>query len=333
MEYMLTFLYYINMQGGTASMYFCFDLDKFPQINNFYSVTRNTVWKIVDRNNILIFIQDGCCSINFEDNTYTLKAGDIFFIPANHAYSRFPIDNQMCTMTYIHFSLSNKPNQLTLNEIVKKISNSKIEIDDQILNGVFFPSNQNTIYLQNMHSLNNHEKIFNRLHDIFLISIHRQLMCGFQSSVALCSILSYLSQHTIEGLSTNINVHTNNEIPDNLKKAIRYIRNNYTKKITLDELALECNVSKQQVIRYFKSAFNQTPIAYITEYKINYAKELLFNQPQLPVGNISDELGFNNQHYFTKAFLKATGETPSHYRHRTITKHYNENNNTEDKKH
>ena len=103
-------------------MYYCFDLNVLPQIKDFYTVTRNTVWKIIDHNNILIFINDGSCLIDYENEKYTLKAGDIFFIPANHAYSRYPIDNQMCTMTYIHFSLSNELIQLELSEIVEKIS-------------------------------------------------------------------------------------------------------------------------------------------------------------------------------------------------------------------
>lgn len=103
-----------------------------------------------------------------------------------------------------------------------------------------------------------------------------------------------------------------------MRKAIRYIRSHYTEKITLDELTSQCNVSKQQLIRYFKIAFHVTPSAYIRDYKISRAKELLFNQPQLSIGEISDELDFDNQHYFAKIFMKETGETPSHYRYRTV---------------
>ena len=76
------------------------------------------------------------------------------------------------------------------------------------------------------------------------------------------------------------------------------------------------------VCSYFKNAFNKTPINYITEYKISRAKELLYNQPHLTIGEISDELGFDNQHYFTRVFAKTTGESPSHYRYRTV--HYKE---------
>lgn len=303
-------------------MYYYFDLKEFPQITQFYSVIRNTVWEITDNDNIIIFIQDGSCTITYENEEYTLNSGDIFYIPAKHAYCRRPINNTMCTMTYIHFSISNKLEQLELNEIAEKISDSKIKIDNQILDGTFFLSNQSGIYLQNKYTLDNHEKIFEQLNSILLMSISRQLMCGFQSSIVLCGILSSMSQHTIEEVSTDTCMNPSSMVPDNLKKAIRYIRNNYTQKITLDELAKHCSVSKQQLIRYFKTAFNKTPITYITEYKIIHAKMLLFNQAHLSIGEISEELGFDNQHYFTRVFLKITGETPSHYRYRTV--HYTE---------
>lgn len=303
-------------------MYYYFDLKEFPQITRFYSVTRNTIWEITEIDNIIIFIQEGSCSITYENVEHTLNAGDIFFVPANHVYTRRPIDNSLCTMTYIHFSLSNNIEQLELHEVAKKISDSKTEIDNQILDGAFFLSNQSAIYLQNQYTLKDYEPIFNQLNDIRLMSIRRQVMCGLQSSIVLCSILAALSQHTIESVTTDSYIHQSKKVPDNLKKAIRYIRSNYTEKISLEELALHCNVSKQQLIRYFKTAFHQTPLIYITEYKINRAKELLFNQPQLTIGEISDELGFDNQHYFTRVFLKTTGETPSHYRYRTI--HYSE---------
>ena len=299
-------------------MYYFYDLEAFPQVTRFYRVTRNTVWEIAENDNILIFIQDGNCSITYENVEYSLKPGDIFFIPANHIYTRRAIDGLMCTMTYIHFTFSREIEQLEQDELVQKISDSKTELDNQILDGAHFLTNQNTLYLQNKFTFKNHEKVFQQLNDIRLMSARRQLMCGLQSSIILCSILSSLSQYTIEAVSIDDAIARTKKVPDNLKKAIRYIRSHYTEKISLDELADHCNVSKQQLIRYFKSAFQQTPIAYITEYKINRAKELLFNQPHLTIGEISDELGFDNQHYFTRVFLKATSETPSHYRYRTV---------------
>ncbi len=299
-------------------MYYYFNLNEFPQITRFYSVTRNTVWEITERDNIVIYIQSGSCFISYENEEYQLNQGDIFFIPANHIYKRYPVDNILCSMTYIHFTLSSEIEQLELNELAKKISDSKEKLDNLLLDGVHVLWNQSAIYLKNRFSLKNHKEIFRQLNDIRLISIRRQLMCGLQSSIILCGLLSTLSQDTIEAISTGSYIAPPQKVPDNLKKAIRYIRDHYTEKISLDDFTSHCNVSKRQLIRYFKAAFDKTPMTYVTEYKISRAKELLYKQPQLTIGEISDELGFDNQHYFTRVFSKITGETPSQYRYRIV---------------
>lgn len=303
-------------------MYYSLELNHFPTITQFYSVTRNTVWQIADKDHILIFIKSGCCSIAFSGETYLLNAGDVFFIPANHSYTRRSINHTMCTMTYIHFSASLKMQELDLSELTRKVSSSKNMLDEQILNGDSLLSMQTSIYLRNHCTLSTPVSVFHFLDDIQLFSTKRQLMCGLQSSISLCSILSSLSQSTLDTMPTDTTLNSSSQIPDNLKTAIRYIRSHYAEKITLEELSDHCHISKQQLIRYFHSTFHCTPVAYITDYKISCAKDLLFNHPHLTIKEISDELGFNNQHYFAKVFFKSTGETPSHYRERTV--HYHE---------
>ena len=302
-------------------MYYFYELDNFPIIRQFYSVTRNTVWQITDSDNILIFITEGTCSISFSNEEYILTPGDVFFIPANHSYCRRSINGTMCTMYYIHFSFSREVEQINFDDLLKKISDAKIFLDNQILYGEYLLTYENKIYLQNKTSVKNYHELFKRLDDIQLFSIKRQIMCGLQSSNSLCSILSALSQHTIDTVSSDTALIIHTKVPDNLRKAIRFIRSHYTEKISLDELANYCNVSKQQLIRYFHASFHCTPVEYITDYKISRAKELLFNQPHLSIKEISNELGFNNQHYFTKVFIKCTGESPSNYRYRIA--HYN----------
>ncbi len=297
-------------------MYYLLNLSTFPQITQCYSVTRNTVWQISDKYHILIFVQDGSCSISFHGTEYVLNPGDIFFIPSNHSYTRRSINSAMCTMTYIHFTLNEEAGELDRNELRSHIVDAKSTLDNLILSDAPVHAGHSEIYLQNKFTLRNAESVFQLLNDIQHYSSRRQLTSGMQSSINLCSILSSLSQNTIEAVTNGNLLNKSDTVPSNLKKAIQYIRSHYSQQLSLDDLARHCGVSKQQLIRYFKAAFHTTPIAYITDYKIARAKDLLFNQPHLTIKEISDELGFNNQHYFTKVFLKTTGESPSEYRHR-----------------
>lgn len=105
-------------------------------------------------------------------------------------------------------------------------------------------------------------------------------------------------------------------VPSKLKKAVHFIRQNHTARITLDDLCRHCAISKSQLTRYFKEVFGKTPVQYIIELKLNSAKELFLNSPQLSIKNVANELGFEDQHYFSRIFTKNTGERPSEYKYR-----------------
>ncbi len=298
-------------------MFYEVKLDSFPIITQYYTVVRNTVWQIADKDNILIIIEDGQCLINFESKEYTLKKNDVFFIPANHSYERHPCGNTLCTMKYIHFSYSKEFQQTEAKEIIAKLNDVKKIIDYEILRGEVMLSYPDTIYISNHTTISNFEKLLIFLNDINLFSNRRPLLCNLQSSITLCSILTMLSQINIEEISNNLNINKNSVIPSNLKKAIGYIVSHYSEQIKLESLASYCHVSKQQLIRYFKNSFNTTPINYITEYKLAKAKELLYYHQQLTIKEISAELGFENQRYFTRIFKQHFNETPTQYRNRT----------------
>ena len=298
-------------------MYYEFIIDKLPSVTDCYSVTRNTVWQITDSGNIIIIINDGQCRITCGYNCETAKKGDIVFIPAGHSYTREPIDMTLCSMTYIHFKSAAEMNEMFSSELKKRLLSVKQDLDEQMLCGIQQTEYPSNIYIPFI-SENTYDAVSEHIKKISLYSSKRPLMCGLQSSIALCEILLILSQRTIEATLESDSISDIRTIPDKLRKAVGYISKNFSKTITLDELAAYCAISKSQLIRYFKQAFGKTPLNYITDYRIAKTKELIFNYPHLTLKEISYELGFDNQHYFSRVFRNQTGETPTHYRDRTL---------------
>jgi len=298
-------------------MLYSFPLDKLPIIHHAYSVSRSTSWQIADNNNILIFISDGCCEILTNNKSYILEKGDFFFIPAMQAYKRRPINDIVCTMYYIHFTPSDEPSQIDPSLMQDAISKTRQSIDSNALSDIpiKYP---NTIYLKTKISSSDYDKIMGLIGGINLFSSDRHIMCGLESQVNLCHLLVYLSNLTIKNFLFDINIKNSVSVPPKLRKALNYIVINSNKQISLDELSEHCHISKHQLIRYFKNCMGTTPTNYIIDYKIARAKEMLFHHSPLSIKEISEELGFSNQYYFTKVFTKTTGETPSAYRSRTI---------------
>ncbi len=300
-------------------MFYCLICSNFPTITSFYSVTRNTVWQITERTHILLYISSGKCSITMDGTDYLLEEGDVFYIPADHSYTRQSIDNTMCTMTYVHFFLPTPAIEANADDLATEMLHQQKILEEKTLYGEQNPHAPTIAYLQNKNTvIQNGQEVSELFDKILHTSTNRHLTHNMALSIYLCRIFLLLSRNTIDLLLTDDTIQNTDPVPKNLKRAIEYIIANYTKPITLDDLSRQCNVSRQQVIRYFKSALNTTPIQYINHYRLSKAKELLFRQPQLNIKEIAAELGFENQHYFTRLFSATYGETPSHYRERAV---------------
>jgi len=92
-----------------------------------------------------------------------------------------------------------------------------------------------------------------------------------------------------------------------------FLRENYDKDFTLQEIADRFFLSREYISRKFKHQYNETITNYMTTIRIDKAKELLEN-PHLKVYEISFKVGYQNEKYFSKVFKKVVGMTPNEYR-------------------
>lgn len=293
-------------------MLYRMELEQFPVITQHYTVIRNTVWQITDKDNIFILVREGGCTVSCDGNDYTLTAGDVFFVPAGHSYLRRPLGESLCTMTYLHFSTCEPFEQVTAEEAFRQLKDTREQLDLEILSGETCLSFPNTVYLRNQ------SRAGEAIGEIPSFSDKRQLLCNLEASLVLCRLILTLSRQAMDGLTESVSLRKEKAIPAQLRRAIGYIARHYSEPLRLDGLAEYCSLSKQQLIRQFKRHMNTTPMGYLTDYRLARAKELLFNQPQLSVKEIAAELGFENQQYFARVFAKHNGETPTHYRNRTL---------------
>ncbi|TQS75101.1 helix-turn-helix domain-containing protein [Ornithinibacillus gellani] len=96
-----------------------------------------------------------------------------------------------------------------------------------------------------------------------------------------------------------------------------YINQNFRDNITLDQLAQIGNINKYYLSHCFKEDLGISPIGYLNEVRIREAKNLL-ETTDYTIAEIATFNGFSSQSFFSQAFKRETGETPSVYR-RTIT--------------
>ena len=104
-----------------------------------------------------------------------------------------------------------------------------------------------------------------------------------------------------------------NKYKKNVNKILLYIEANLDKKITLEMIANELNLSEIHISRMFKTETGFNLINYINEHKMERALELMANK-RVKIKEIALNVGFDNQLYFNKVFKKIYKVSPSIYR-------------------
>lgn len=83
--------------------------------------------------------------------------------------------------------------------------------------------------------------------------------------------------------------------------------------LTLSILAKELNIRPQLLSQLINDNLNKSFTQFINEYRIDEAKRLLIESPQLKIDAVGFESGFNSSSTFYSSFRKITGTTPSNY--------------------
>ena len=110
-----------------------------------------------------------------------------------------------------------------------------------------------------------------------------------------------------------------NRYDDVLNEVMTYIQDNYADEdISLNLLASHVNFSPNHLSMIFSQQTGQTFIKYLTDYRMNKAKELLRCTGKRS-SVISMEVGYKDPHYFSYLFKKTQGMTPTQYRNGKLT--------------
>ncbi|MDQ0059490.1 response regulator [Paenibacillus harenae] len=151
------------------------------------------------------------------------------------------------------------------------------------------------------HKLN--ENILRQIHqpqDLFHRDFSAEEFVGF---------LTELINLIIESMEWNKQHKQNRTI----EKVIDFIRKNYAKDISLDDLAVHAQMSSNYLSTFFKQETGETFIEYVTRLRIDKAKTLMMNA-QLRLYEIAQLVGYQDVKYFSRLFKRAVGVTPAEYR-------------------
>lgn len=94
---------------------------------------------------------------------------------------------------------------------------------------------------------------------------------------------------------------------------LSFIHANYSHDITISDISAAASISKSECFRCFDAVIKQTPVDYLTDYRLGRAASLLI-ETNKPVASIAAKCGFNSASYFGSVFRKKFGISPGQYR-------------------
>ncbi len=121
-------------------------------------------------------------------------------------------------------------------------------------------------------------------------------------------IVRIIQTQTAKRFDDNLLIDSNSPIAP----TVEYIRKNIRENINLKELSEKACMSTTSFYRHFKRELGMSPIEYILNEKLKFAKKLLSN-PSLQVNEVSYATGFEDCNYFIRLFKKYEGVTPKQY--------------------
>ena len=108
--------------------------------------------------------------------------------------------------------------------------------------------------------------------------------------------------------------HSLSRYHDVMKDAIAYISEHYSdEELSLNTLAAQVNFSPNHLSSIFKQETGQPFIKYLTDYRMDMAKELL-RRTSKKSNEIGIMVGYKDPHYFSYLFKKTQGVTPTQFR-------------------
>lgn len=93
-----------------------------------------------------------------------------------------------------------------------------------------------------------------------------------------------------------------------------YIQHHYMKNISLDDVAEYLDLHPNYVSSLVKRETEQTFVQYLRSVRIDKAKVLLHDLPNLPLEQVARTIGFDSPSHFYKVFKQQIGITPGSYR-------------------
>ncbi|GIP20758.1 AraC family ligand binding domain-containing protein [Paenibacillus sp. J22TS3] len=103
-----------------------------------------------------------------------------------------------------------------------------------------------------------------------------------------------------------------------VKQMVQYMSSQYAYPVSIEEMCASMGYNRAYLSRIFKKQIGISPVTYLLRLRIDKARELLRDRPELSVEQVAASVGLPDALYFSRQFSRLQGISPSGYR-RSLT--------------
>ncbi len=242
----------------------------------------------------LLYVVSGYLFINSEDYTGILKKGQIILHRPNEQHALSCNDDSAPTVIIIGFNCDN----------------SSIDSFSKC------PTNLNSAETKNLAEIiKEGRNVFSPPYDIPTYDMKKKNNIILGAEQILKIMIEYFLIRLLRNNNLIIEKNENKKQNENLSitEITSYLDQNYVNKVSIDELAFLFNTNRSTICKEFKNNTGKTIKEYINDTKLTNACDFLIKTNKT-ITSISNELGYESIHYFTRFFKKKYGLSPNEFR-------------------
>lgn len=155
--------------------------------------------------------------------------------------------------------------------------------------------------------------------DVQLFSLFEEVLEGLEHGFTMTHLI--YAAHSLTHLMGLILRHKDEfgygetTVRERVAKSIEFMKSHLSEPLKIATLAALVNLSRSHYTTLFKRVTGYAPLSYLNHLRMQRAVQLL-NTTDLSIKRISDQLGFSDQFYFSRAFRKMHNHSPSEHRRR-----------------
>jgi AraC-like DNA-binding protein len=242
----------------------------------------------------IMYVEQGNCTVHLQKESFSLKRNEFILINGNIPHGMVVTEGQSCRILNIEYAfVPNGGSFFSIRDLVEKLG----KIPE------VFRTHRTAFVLKDT------EEVYSTLKRIVYELDTPGPSWEFQVNILFWQLVLSISKLLEEGKQHSSSSSGHYYI----QKALRYIHSNYYQDIDVDAIAGWLKLNRSYFHRIFKEVLGCTPVEYLTELRMRRARVLL-TRTDLPILDVSKNLGIQSQQYFTYLFKKHHGVSPGSYR-------------------